>query len=523
MRQLLYIFGLLFALPLAAQPGSVTPETIQFEKSYIEAKREALLGKTDKAIELFKALIEAAPENDALQFELGRLLYASGNTDGAIDALKKAYAKRPNEVYAAFLAELYQSSGLYKEGAALYGALIKQNPGAETYYLEQAAFLVRAQDIKGAISVYNQLEERIGVNQELARRKHALYLGQGDMKRAEKELTELIKAQPGQLNNRHLLAGFYQSQGESGKARKTYEEILRLQPADVRAQIALQDVSAQPAAAGDEDELLKLLARTDVDIDLKIGKILPLVQQVAQQGGAGARTQDAGMGQRAMALAAELRRVHPDEAKAAAIQGDLYFHTGQLTKAAEAYRATLDLDDTVYPVWEQLLATLYLDNQITELRKYAEEALDIFPNRPVVYVQYALGEALRANFGEANALLDQAQIMVSSQPEATKQLETLSNALAGLEAGAPNPDIDLSHIPGGAGSPLGFLLQNSGDAAALRSYDTPANTNALFLELLGDALKKSGNKAAAAKAYARAKAAGSKSSVLRRKMTETGS
>ncbi|MEM6770652.1 MAG: tetratricopeptide repeat protein, partial [Bacteroidota bacterium] len=384
----------------------------------------------------------------------------------------------------------------------------------------------------GAVSVYNKLESRIGANAELARRKHTLYLGQGDLKRAEKELTALIAAQPKQLNHRHLLAGFYTSQGEEAKARKVYQEILSIQPADVRAQLALQEVQAdRPATAGGDDELLQLLARTDVDIDLKIGKILPLVQQVAQAKDNGARStgsvepgpQDAGLGQRAMQLAAELRRVHPDEAKAAAMQGDLFFHTGQLTKAAEAYRATLELDDTVYPVWEQLLATLYLDNQITELRKYAEEALDIFPNRPVIYVQYALGEALRANFGEANSLLDQARIMVSSQPEAAIQLETLSSAFASLEAGTPNGRLNMSHLPGGADSPLGFLLQNGGNAAALKAYDSPGNTNALFLELLGDALKNSGDKAAAASAYGRAKASGSKSTALRRKMTETGS
>ena len=204
MRQLLYIFGFLLALPLAGQPGTVTPQTIQAEKDYIEAKREALLGKTDKAIVLFRGLVDNDPDNDALQFELGRLLFAAGNTDAAIEAIKKAYEKRPNEVYAAFLAELYQASGRHRDGASLYANLIKQNPGAEEYYLEQAAFLVRAQDIKGAVGVYNQLESRIGVNAELARRKHALYLGQGDLKRAEKELTALIDAQPKQLNHRHL-------------------------------------------------------------------------------------------------------------------------------------------------------------------------------------------------------------------------------------------------------------------------------------------------------------------------------
>lgn len=517
MRYATLFFFFCLSLGLSAQPGSVTEQSIHREGDYIVAKREALLGKTDKAIELFKSLVEDEPENDALQFELGRLLYASGDTDTAIESLRKAYGKRPNEVYAAFLAELYQASGRHQDGAELYAGLIKKNPAIEEYYLERAAFLVRAQDIKGAIGVYDQLEGRIGVNSELTRRKHALFLGQGDTKRAEKELLALIEAQPKQLNHRHLLAGFYVSQADEAKARKVYQEILSIQPADVRAQLALQDVrSGTPANSGSDDELLQLLGRSDIDIDLKIGKILPLVQQLA-------RTPDAVQGQRAMVLAAELRRVHPDEAKAAAIQGDLYFHIGQLTKAAEAYRTTLELDDAVFPVWEQLLGTLYLDNQITEVRRYAEKALDIFPNRPSIYVQYALGEALRANFSEANGLLEQAGLMVSGQPEAAAQLNAIGAAFAALEAGTGSSSIDTKILPGGQEGPLAFLLTKGTKAADLMAYDNPENTNALFLEYLGDALKKSGKKEAAAKAYQRAKDAGSKSATLRRKMTETGS
>ena len=509
---------------LLAQPGSVTEASIQREADYITAKREALLGKTDKAIELFRGLTEKEPDNDALQFELGRLLYASGDTDAAIESLRRAYATRPNEVYAAFLAELYQASGRHRDGAQLYAELIKANPSAEEFYLERAAFLVRAQDIKGAVAVYDQLEDRIGINPELTRRKHALYLGQGDLKRAERELQELIEAQPDRMAHRHLLAGFYVSQGKQAEARKTYQEILRRQPADVRAQLALQDTGANPATPAGEDGLMALIGRADVDIDLKIGKLLPLVQQLAGPAGkAGARAQDAGKGQRALALAAELRRVHPDEAKAAAIQGDLYFHTGQLTEAAEAYRTTLELDDTVYPVWEQLLATLYLDNQTAELRRYAEEALDIFPNRPAVYVHYAIGEALRANFDEAASLLGQARLMVGGQPTATAQLDALEASFSALSAGTKATDVDAKLLPGGPEGPLAYLLANADDATALKAYDKPANTNALFLEFLGDANMEAGNKAAASEAYARAKAAGSKSSALRKKMTESGS
>lgn len=491
-----------------------TESDIKQQTSFIEAKREALLGKTEKAISMFKQLVEASPEMDAAQFELGRLEFAAGNTEEAIDHLKKAYSVRPNEVYASFLAELYQASGRYKEGAELYGELIRKKPDEADYYLERAAFLVRGQDIKGAIASYNELEKRIGVNVELARLKHSLYLGMGDQKRAEKELTTLVGSQPNNLRFHHMLAGYFSSQNETGKAKKAYEEILRLQPADVRAQLALQDVAPRKSS-GNDAELMALLGRADVDIDLKVGKLLPLVNELASSKSSSPEKKE-----RAIALATELYRVHPDEAKAAALQGDVFFHTDRLAEAADAYKATIDLDDSVFPVWEQLLATLYLDNQTMELRKYAEEALDVFPNRPSVYVHYALGEAFRSNFSEANALLEQAQLMTAGRPEGKEALEQLSLALAGLEGGDATAKIDLARLPGGAEGPLAFLISNGGKASALIAYDTAENTNALFLEMLGDAQAKAGDKTAAAKAYARAKTTGSKSANLRSKMSK---
>ncbi len=516
MRNVALLCTVFFAASLLAQPGPLTEGGLKKQTRFIEAKQEALLGKTKEAIGLFTALAEEEPENDAIQFELGRLQFAAGATPDAIDHLRKAYATRPNEVYAAFLAELYEASGRHSEGAELFTELIRTDPSNEDYYLEKAAFLVRAQDIKGAVAVYNELEKRIGTNAELSRRKHALYLGQGDQKRAEKELLDLVAARPEVLEYQHLLAGYYTSQGETAMARKVYQTILTAQPADVRAQLALQD-AAGPATVTDSDgQLLELLGRSDINIDLKIGKLLPLVQEVA-------RTQDAGLGQRAMQLATELRRVHPDEAKAAALMGDLYFHTSQYTAAAEAYRATLALDDTVYPVWEQLLAALYLDNQITELRKYAEEALDIYPNRPAIYVHYAVGEVLRADFAAADALLRQAQLMVSGQPEANAALATLQEAITGLEAGDTSAKLNLAQLPGGSNGPLGQLWAAGDRLPALSAAAASAGTNALLLEKLGDAQAAAGDKAAAAKSYASARAAGSKSGNLSQKLSRVGS
>jgi tetratricopeptide (TPR) repeat protein len=514
MRPLFILLCCIAACRLTAQ-GETTAEAVNAQKQFIDAKQEALLGKTDAAIALFREITEGDSRNDPAYFELARLQYAAGRSPEAITAMEKAYALRENEVYAAFLAELYRSAGKYAEGAELYAGLIKKYPTEADLYLERAAFQVRDQDIKGALATYNALEDRIGVNAELARRKHALYLGSGDRKRAERELLNLVEAFPRQLEYRHLLAGYYESQEEDKQARRVYEEILTIEPADVRAQLALQDApsATDGSATGDDAELMALLARTDVDLDLKVGKLLPLIQQVASSG-------DRGLADRALRLAAELRRVHPDAAKATAIAGDLYFHSGRLPEAAEAYRATLELDDTVYPVWEQLLGTLYLDNQIAELRDLAESALDIFPNRPAIYVHYAIGEALRSDFSAADDLLGQARMMVSGSPESAAALDELATALNRLEQGGDDP-VNTALLPGGDKGVLAVLLGSDRTRAPALLH--PRNTNALLLERLGDMKREGGDTAAAAGLYLRAQRAGSKSPTLPAKLARVKS
>ncbi|MCP9234829.1 tetratricopeptide repeat protein [Lewinella sp. JB7] len=505
----------LFALVhfLGAQ-GAVNEREVGLEGRFIEAMQEALLGKTDEAITKFRALLEDDSRNDPALFELGRLEYAAGNTPAAIEALRSAYGLRPNEVYAAFLAELYQSAGRYREGADLYAERIKVNPAETGNYLERAAFQVRDQDIKGAVKTYEDLEGRIGINPEVTRLKHALYLGTGDLKRAERELTRLVEAFPDHVGFRHLLAGYYSSQNDDKNAREVYRAILQLEPDDVRAQLALQDAAPRAGAGTGDSELMALLGRADVDLDLKVGKLLPLVQQVATTG-------DRDLADRLLVLTGELRRVHPDAAKASAIEGDLYFHSGRPAEAADAYRATLKLDDTVYPVWEQLMASLYLSNQMADLRKYGEEALDIFPNRPSIYVHYALGEAFRGDFAAANSLLQQAQFMVSASPESAAALEELTTAVALLKKPVAKMEVDTDRLPGGNNGPLALYLRqvNEPDSAILSAADNPLNTNALLLELMGDARQRAGDRDAAADFYTRARAAGSKSPTLSEKIS----
>ena len=514
----LLILSLLLATGLSAQPGSLTAEEVNTEKAFIEAKREALLGNVESAIAAFQALSKKMDES-VVYYELGRLYYTQEDNNEAIEQLEKAYKMEANPIYARLLGELYLATGQNKEGAKLYADLVDRKPDEAEYYLQQALFLVRGQEIDDAIDVYNALEKRVGVNPDLSRKKHALYLGDGNQKKAEKELIALVDAFPNSLDFRHLLAGYYTSQNQKSDAKKVYQEILRIQPDDVKAQLAIQD-SKPGTSVGKSTELLALFSNSEVDVDLKIGKLLPLVQAVAN-------TKDRKIADEGLTLATELRRVHPDEAKGWAVTGDLYYHTGRYTEAAEAFRQTLKLDDTVYPVWEQLLHSLYLDNQQQELKESASDALDVYPNRPYIYFYASLAEAARMDYVEAISLMQQAEFIFSAtKPAAGTMARTYQEAFSALsEKKLPST----SELTKEVGPFTNYLAARQAFDAGQNDRviellaDNERNTNAAQLELLGDAYLASGQKDKANALFLRAKAAGSKSGKLAGKISQSRS
>jgi hypothetical protein len=81
---------------------------------------------------------------------------------------------------------------------------------------------------------------------------------------------------------------------------------------------------------------------------------------------------------------------------------DIYFQTASSMRPPDAYIATLALDDNVYPVWEQLLGTLYLPgyNRSVDLRECRGSPTSQPAGR--LRPRHAIGEVMRANFGESH-------------------------------------------------------------------------------------------------------------------------
>lgn len=384
-----------------------TEAEARVQAQFIEGQRDFLLGNYEKAITKFKEVLQKDPQNSAAAFELARAHENLNKDEEAIRYAKQAVAKDPENVwYRLFLGDLYQKTARDEDAAFLYEEMVKKYPAYEEYYLKWAFFLVRANQPENAVKVYEMLEKRIGINEELTRRKHALFMGMGDVKMATAELEKLISAFPNNMAYRHLLADFFEQIGDATRSKEVYQQILKMRPDDAKAKIALAGELRKNGKETDFLQNLKpIFENAGVGIDLKIKELLPYIQKVADTG-------DRNLAKAALELSEILERVHPNEAKGYTISGDLYFYTAQPENAAERYRKTLLLDNSVYLVWEQLLLSLMDLSDFETMIKTAEEALDLFPNQAALYYYqgFAMGES--GKHTDAVAAFEQAKMMV---------------------------------------------------------------------------------------------------------------
>lgn len=405
---LVFLAGfLLYHPPATAQEdGRFSEKKIKEQELYIEASKFKLLGNLDKATELFLELLKKDRQNDAAAYELARIYADQNNNREALNYAKQAATLDPgNPWYKRFLADVYQRNNLFHEAALIYEELVSSAPSDEFNYYKWAYYLVQDGQTEKALQVYNDLESRIGINEELSRRKHTLYLGIGDAQKAEQELLKLTEAYPDNTDYLHLLAGFYRQMDKPQAAKATYNKILEIDPNDSKAFFAL---SSMDAPGADESAFLSTLdpvfQNPQVDLDDKIKEIIPYAEKAAA-------TNDQAMARELLRLAAILDRVHPGQAKVCALNGDLLYITGQKEKALQRYRQAVELDETVYSVWEQLFRISLETADYTSLVFYTEKAMDLYPNQAMVYFYNGLGYCRQENYDKGIPSLEQAQLM----------------------------------------------------------------------------------------------------------------
>ncbi len=347
---------------------------------FIDATTAKLLGETSKAIGLYESCLEKNPKHAPSMYELAQLYFDNSDYSTAAHLAERASELEPdNKWYKLLLVEIYGKAGNKKELLETCEKLVKKYPGSVDYLYELANAYLINNDGNNAIKIYDQVEELLGVTEEISLQKERIYLILNKPDKAAAEIEKLIKEFPDQETRYvSMIAEMYMKAGKPDEAAKYYQQILANDPQNPYIHITLSDYYRQKGDKKKSFDELKLgFANPALDIDTKIRVLLSFFS-----------AKDAYTENKAdiMELAQILVKTHPDDPKAHSMYGDFLLDDKKYAEARDQFRTVISVDSSRYAVWESLLNSEIQLADYAALESESSRAIELFPLMPVPYL-----------------------------------------------------------------------------------------------------------------------------------------
>lgn len=381
----------------------------------MDAQKAKALEEYEDALKTFYELTKLDPKNGNAHYQIAGLLFGSGKFDEATKEAQEAAKLAPdNKWFLDLLANCYLKQANVKEAIRVYEQLVKTNPNDPEHYYDLAYLYMQSNQPEMAIRAYDQLEKNCGMEEGVVIQKERIYLKMNKFDNAVGEIQKLIDAYPGEVAYMGMLAELYSLNNKKDKANEMYQKILKLEPDNPQALMAVADISA---GKGDTlarfESLKKIFANPKANIDTKIKMLYPYIQfyEVRKE-----------KFPEALQLAQLLVTAHPDNPKAYAIQGDLYYIDKKLDKALPVYLKSLELEKSVFGVWQQVML---IYNEKREWQKVVDitgQAMELFPNQALIYLFRGGAESQMQQYEQALKSLHKGERMTNDNPQLKAQI-----------------------------------------------------------------------------------------------------
>jgi tetratricopeptide (TPR) repeat protein len=401
-------------------------DSLHVKDLFFEGLHEKIVMNYFEAALNFEKVLEVDPANDAAMYELANIKFDQNNTSEAEGLIRNAVTVNPdNEWYWVLLADIYKKTNKIAQLIPVLEELSKIAPKKEAYFYDKAnAFLIlrKADD---AADAYNEIEKKFGSSDELTSARQRVLMQQGKSDRLEEELRDQIASKPEELRNYIYLSEVLTKSGNREKAIEVLIKAKSVSPSNAMVRLALADqYKALKQYENTFIELKVAFADPNLDIDEKVRIVLSFFPMFSE------------MKARAYAneLASIMVRVHPDEAKAFAVQGDVLFQERKYEQAQDSYKKALAINEQVYQIWEQLLRIEVSRGEFQLAIADGNKALSIFPNQAALYLYTGIGYAQTRNYEKAASILKSALDLESEDKEVLLQIySTLGDSYNALK------------------------------------------------------------------------------------------
>jgi tetratricopeptide (TPR) repeat protein len=360
----------------------------------IDAKKNEITGNVDKAEDLLRQYIDKYPEDAAAYFELSRIVANKKQVPEAVDLAGKAAKLDPGNIwYQLFYAEVLQLNGKYKDAISVYEKITATNPDNLDYYYQLAALYLSTEKYPDAIKVYDKIETKAGISEEISLQKEKIYLLLNDLPKAQHELEALVAAYPDDTHYLSILAEFFINNKMPEKGLETYHRVQQLDPGNPYVHMSMADYYRKNGAKQKVFEELKLgFENPNLDIDTKVNILISFfnVNQLPEDSK-----------KMVFELTRILTTVHPNDPKSHSIYADFLVQDKQNAEAREEYLKVIALDSSKFAVWEEILRLDLILEKYDHLVTYSNRTIELFPDQPVPFIFAGIGNLQLKKYEDA--------------------------------------------------------------------------------------------------------------------------
>jgi len=401
-------------------------ELQQSENYFIDGMKYCMLELYAKALQKFEKAHELNPENAAINYKIADLLAEDNKYFNALPYAKNAVSLNDqNKYYYELLAEIYERQLNFNEATKVYQKLLKKVPGTELYLFDLANVYSQQGKYDDVIKTYNKIEILHGINEDISKKKQQIYLKHNELNKAIEVGEELINAYPEVTIYKLELAELLISNDKFDEAITLLEKVLSLNPDNPLPRLRLSDIyKAKNNSVELFNQLEIVFQNPKLNIDAKVGILLSYIRLLSNNN----------IQEKVLRLGKTTTEVHPDEAKAFAVYGDLLAICNIKDKAVESYLKAISMDNSHYKIWEQLIILESELNEVDSIIAHSAQALELFPNQAMLWHYNGMGYLLKNDHSNAVKSFEQGKKMSANNTELLSMFNSqLGDAYNGLK------------------------------------------------------------------------------------------
>lgn len=374
---------LLLAGSIYAQKKPVLTEEqqIRFDEHFINASKFYTINQYDDGLTEIKRALQINPYNDAAYYLAGKLFMAKNMFTDAEFVTLKAYQFNPlNEWYAKQLIDIYTQLKQWNKAGEVALKKIRNHPAVLDDYFSTTYLLISAKNFKRAIQILDEAEKKFGIHPDITKQKQSIYFALNKPEKGLKETEKLVAAFPNNMQYLGMLADIHLQMGKEEKADEIYRKILSIEPDNGYALLSLADDFRNKKDYKNWFEYtLRAVRSANFDVKPKLKVIVEFfsMQQVGEQ-----------KNEQLQQLTSALTLVHPNEAMAWMLDGDIKMQLGNFNEAYPSFKKVTLIEPDNYTAWRQMVMCNNETKNLSQMLADCDEAMGLFPAEILFYVYY---------------------------------------------------------------------------------------------------------------------------------------